>query len=106
MPIPTIDTFPSSMNDFWQSHMYLLYLTTTCAVVYIVWTLKLWKAIIETGLKELRDNHHNLEIKLPIEYMRIEACEKENIKRERDIREIKEMLNKIFDKLDGKADKL
>jgi hypothetical protein len=103
MPIPEITTV-ASMDTFWQSHMYLLYITTTCAVVYIVWTLKLWKAIIESGLKEIRDNHQNLEKRLSSEYIRIDTCEKVSAKTIEDMAAIKIMLDKILYKLNENAD--
>lgn len=54
---------------------------------------QLWDAV-----KELRDDLHNLEIELPTRYMRRDEFAE-------GMKEIKEMLRIITDKLDGKADK-
>jgi hypothetical protein len=55
--------------------------------------LQLWNA-----MAELRKDIHSLEISLPIYYVRRDEFADS-------IKEIKSMLEKIFDKLDGKADK-
>jgi len=54
---------------------------------------QLWDAV-----KELRKDIHTLEISLPIYYVRKDEFSES-------MKEIKAMLEKIFDKLDGKADK-
>lgn len=54
---------------------------------------ELWVAV-----KELREDVHELEIQLPTNYIRRDEFADS-------MREIKEMLAKIFDKLDDKADK-
>jgi hypothetical protein len=50
---------------------------------------ELWSAI-----KELRKDLHKIEVALPRDYVRKD-----------DLAEIKELIQKIFDKLDGKVDK-
>lgn len=58
------------------------------------WFLRqLWDAV-----EKLKQDIHDIEKDLPIAYIRRDEFSE-------NIREIKEMLNKISDKLDGKADK-
>lgn len=58
------------------------------------WFLRqLWDAV-----EKLKQDIHEIEKDLPIAYIRRDEFSE-------NIREIKEMLNKISDKLDGKADK-
>lgn len=54
---------------------------------------QIWDAV-----KELRADLHRIEVDLPINYIRRDEFSD-------GMREIKEMLGKIFDKLDGKVDK-
>ena len=54
---------------------------------------QIWEAV-----SELREDIHELEIELPTNYLRKDEFAE-------GMKEIKEMLAKIFDKLDGKADK-
>ena len=54
----------------------------------------LWEAVTA-----LREDLHRLEVDLPSNYIRRDEFQD-------GMKEIKEMLGKIFDKLDGKADKL
>ena len=54
---------------------------------------QIWEAV-----KELREDIHRIEIELPTNYIRRDEFA-DNIK------EVKEMLRMIFDKLDDKADK-
>lgn len=51
-----------------------------------------------SAMKELRQDVHDLEVTLPSRYVRREEFSD-------GIKEIKEMLGKIFDKLDNKVDK-
>lgn len=51
-----------------------------------------------SAMKELRQDIHDLEVTLPSKYVRREEFSD-------GIREIKDMLGKIFDKLDNKVDK-
>ncbi len=53
----------------------------------------LWEAV-----SALREDLHKLEVDLPSNYIRRDEFQD-------GMKEIKEMLGKIFDKLDGKADK-
>lgn len=54
---------------------------------------QVWDAV-----KELREDIHQIEVDLPSHYIRRDEFHD-------GIREIKDMLGKIFEKLDGKADK-
>lgn len=54
---------------------------------------QIWDAV-----KELRDDLHRIEVDLPSHYIRRDEFSE-------GMREIKEMLGKIFEKLDAKADK-
>jgi len=51
-----------------------------------------------TAMKELRQDVHDLEVTLPSKYVRREEFSE-------GIKEIKDLLGKIFDKLDNKVDK-
>jgi len=51
-----------------------------------------------TAMKELRQDVHDLEVTLPSRYVRREEFSE-------GIKEIKDLLGKIFDKLDNKVDK-
>ena len=53
----------------------------------------LWEAV-----DKLKNDLHELEVNLPSNYIRKDEFQE-------GMREIKDMLSKIFDKLDGKADK-
>lgn len=60
----------------------------------VAWAAKeLWAAV-----KELRSDLQRLEVNLPTSYVRKDEFVE-------GVREIKEMLGKIFDRLDSKADK-
>ena len=52
-----------------------------------------WEAV-----QRLQNDLHELECNLPIQYVRKDEFQDS-------VREIKEMLNKIFDKLEGKVDR-
>ncbi len=54
---------------------------------------ELWGAV-----KELKEDLKRIEVALPTEYVKKDEFKETLV-------EVKEMLNKIFDKLDGKADK-
>ena len=54
---------------------------------------ELWVAV-----KELRADLHRIEIEMPTNYIRRDEFSE-------GMKEIKEMLRQIFDKMDGKADK-
>lgn len=54
---------------------------------------QIWDAV-----KELREDIHRIEVEMPSHYIRRDEFNE-------GIREIKEMLGRIFDKLDGKVDK-
>ena len=54
---------------------------------------QLWEAV-----KELRENLHDIELEIPHNYVRRDEFFE-------NMREIKEMLSKIFDRLDSKVDK-
>ena len=54
---------------------------------------QIWDAV-----KELRDDLHRIEVDLPMHYIRRDEFTE-------GMREIKEMLGRIFEKLDAKADK-
>ena len=54
---------------------------------------QIWEAV-----SDLRDDIHKLEIELPTNYLRRDEFAES-------MKEVKEMLGKIFDKLDDKADK-
>jgi hypothetical protein len=64
------------------------------AIAVASWFCKsIWDAV-----NELKDDIHRIEVELPINYVRKDEFF-ENMK------EIKDMLRQIFDKLDGKVDK-
>jgi hypothetical protein len=75
----------------WQ---HVIDLVGGAVIAVIGWfSRQLWDAVAE-----LRRDVHSIEISLPMYYVRRDEFS-ENVK------EIKSMLEKIFDKLDGKADK-
>jgi hypothetical protein len=68
----------------------IINLVGAAAFSLIGWVAReLWSAI-----KELRKDLHKIEVALPRDYVRKD-----------DLAEIKELIQKIFDKLDGKVDK-
>lgn len=94
------------MNEFWIQNVYLLYVFAILAVGYFGFTFKRalksfdeWKQLIIEEIKTIKKNQIELRLSLPEKYV---LCKKY----ENDIKEIKELLQKIFDKLDTKADKL
>ena len=54
--------------------------------------------ILWVAVKELRADLHRIEIEMPTNYIRRDEFSE-------GMKEIKEMLRQIFDKMDGKADK-
>jgi len=93
------------MNSFWIEHIYLLYIAVIAGIAYFSFSLRralrafdVWREQMEETICNIKEKQGNLRETLPIYYVR-------NHKYEKDIREIKEMLDKIFDKLDSKMDK-
>ena len=65
----------------------------TAVAVFGWFARELWVAV-----KELKEDIHKIEVELPSHYLRKDEFAE-------GMKEIKEMLGKIFDKLDEKADK-
>lgn len=65
----------------------------TAVAVFGWFARELWVAV-----KELKEDIHKIEVELPSHYLRKDEFAE-------GMKEIKEMLSKIFDKLDEKADK-
>lgn len=72
----------------------IINLTAGTVLLIVGWFARqLWEAV-----KDLREDLHRIEIELPTNYIRRDEFAE-------GMKEIKEMLAKIFDKLDNKADK-
>jgi hypothetical protein len=79
------------MTIDWQT---FLNLCAGAVVTVIGWFAReLWKAV-----QDLKDSIHDIEVELPSRYVRKDEFSDA-------LRDIKEMLNKINDKLDDKMDK-
>lgn len=93
------------MPEFWKDHVYLLYLATIGALAYIIATFKYgvkkfeqWKEEITKEIGVIKKNQGDLRAELPQKYVMVRNYEK-------DILEIKGLLQRIFDKIDMKVDK-
>ncbi len=93
------------MSEFWVQNVYLLYIFAVVAVGYFVFTFKRalksfdeWKEKVSEEMDMMRQNQIELRVSLPKEYVM-------SRKYENDIKEIKQLLERIFDKLDTKMDK-
>ena len=72
----------------------IINITAGSILMVVGWFARqLWEAV-----KELREDLHKIEIELPTHYMRRDEFSE-------GMKEIKDMLRMIFDKLDGKVDK-
>jgi rRNA maturation endonuclease Nob1 len=98
------------VENFWTEHTYLLYGLLIGAFGYIIWTLKAGFRAFALAIKEIRERQTTLrEATLPNEYVRIQACDKhiQEVKEQynKDMKDVKDLLGKIFDKLDLKLDR-
>lgn len=88
----------------------LIYLSGVLAVPSFTWWLvKRMLSDLTINIKEIQKAQIELRTLLPIEYVMTSRCNDERKNRDRryseDLREVKERLDKIFDKLELKVDK-
>lgn len=93
------------MSDFWIDHSYLLYIGCIAGFSYFVFTLKTgfktiekWKDEITKEITNIKDRQVTLRETLPLQYVLTERYDIH-------IKEIKDILDRIADKLDCKVDK-
>ena len=93
------------MPEFWKDHVYLIYVFGLGTLGYIVWSFKQsvrrfeqWKDEVTKEIGLIKKNQTDLRAELPEKYVMVRNYEK-------DLLEIKDLLQRIFDKLDLKMDK-
>lgn len=93
------------MDAFWSEHNYLLYVGCLIGFTYFMFTFKVglrelekWQDKINKEILVIQERQVSLRENLPEKYVLVERYDI-------NIREIKEILDRIADKLDCKVDK-